>query len=951
MPTSKKTSSQARSSVLRSFSSRHIGLRDNERDEILNDLGYSTCEAFIKDVVPKDILNNSPLKIEEGISEEKALQELKLIASKNTLHHSFIGQGYYNTLTPTVILRNVFENPGWYTSYTPYQPEISQGRLEALINFQTMVSDLTGLDISNASLLDEATAAAEAMTLAKRVSKSKSNNFFVDDLCFPQTIKVIQTRAKPLDINIIVGPSTACKKEDYFGAIFQYPNSEGNINSFSEEISYSKEKNAVVILATDLLALCLLKTPGELEADIAIGTSQRFGVPMGYGGPHAAFMSVKEEFKRFLPGRLVGASIDQKGKVAYRLALQTREQHIRREKATSNICTAQALLAIMAGFYAVYHGPEGLKAIARKVNDKTTKLAQLLKAKNYSLKSEHFFDTLVIDSGSETASLVEAASDKGINLRKINEDLIGISLDESVDDEVFKNILSIFSIKSPEKNNAVMTSIPEDLSRTSNYLQHPVFNKYHSETEMLRYIKRLYEKDIALDRAMIPLGSCTMKLNATSEMLPVSWPEFSSIHPFAPESQVLGYKKLIKELEQQLATITGYSEISLQPNAGSQGEYAGLLAIAAYHESKGDKARNICLIPMSSHGTNPASAQMVGLKVVAIDCDKEGNIDLNDLKRKANEYSDNLSSIMITYPSTHGVFETNVREVCNIVHKHGGQVYIDGANLNAMVGLCYPGEFGGDVSHLNLHKTFCIPHGGGGPGVGPIGVADHLKDFLPGNHVEESSVGPVSATEWGSASILPISWMYIKMMGASGLKKATESAILNANYIAHRLKGHYEVLYKGENSLVAHECIIDLRNLKESADIDVEDIAKRLIDYGFHAPTMSWPVVGTLMIEPTESESKAELDRFCEAMIGIRKEIKRIETGDLDKEDNMLKNAPHSAEQVTDDNWEHSYSRSEAAYPVESLRADKYWCPVSRVDNAYGDRNLVCSCPSMEELY
>jgi glycine dehydrogenase len=951
MPTSKKTSSQARSSVLRSFSSRHIGLRDNERDEILNDLGYSTLEAFIKDVVPKDILNNSPLKIEEGISEEKALQELKLIASKNTLHHSFIGQGYYNTLTPTVILRNVFENPGWYTSYTPYQPEISQGRLEALINFQTMVSDLTGLDISNASLLDEATAAAEAMTLAKRVSKSKSNNFFVDDLCFPQTIKVIQTRAKPLDINIIVGPSTACKKEDYFGAIFQYPNSEGNINSFSEEISYSKEKNAVVILATDLLALCLLKTPGELEADIAIGTSQRFGVPMGYGGPHAAFMSVKEEFKRFLPGRLVGASIDQKGKVAYRLALQTREQHIRREKATSNICTAQALLAIMAGFYAVYHGPEGLKAIARKVNDKTTKLAQLLKAKNYSLKSEHFFDTLVIDSGSETASLVEAASDKGINLRKINEDLIGISLDESVDDEVFKNILSIFSIKSPEKNNAVMTSIPEDLSRTSNYLQHPVFNKYHSETEMLRYIKRLYEKDIALDRAMIPLGSCTMKLNATSEMLPVSWPEFSSIHPFAPESQVLGYKKLIKELEQQLATITGYSEISLQPNAGSQGEYAGLLAIAAYHESKGDKARNICLIPMSSHGTNPASAQMVGLKVVAIDCDKEGNIDLNDLKRKANEYSDNLSSIMITYPSTHGVFETNVREVCNIVHKHGGQVYIDGANLNAMVGLCYPGEFGGDVSHLNLHKTFCIPHGGGGPGVGPIGVADHLKDFLPGNHVEESSVGPVSATEWGSASILPISWMYIKMMGASGLKKATESAILNANYIAHRLKGHYEVLYKGENSLVAHECIIDLRNLKESADIDVEDIAKRLIDYGFHAPTMSWPVVGTLMIEPTESESKAELDRFCEAMIGIRKEIKRIETGDLDKEDNMLKNSPHSAEQVTDDNWEHSYSRSEAAYPVESLRADKYWCPVSRVDNAYGDRNLVCSCPSMEELY
>ena len=947
---SKKISSQTSSTVLKSFSSRHIGLRDNERDEILNALGYTTIKAFINDVVPKNILDNSPLKIEEAISEEKALQELKLIASKNTLHRSFIGQGYYNTHTPTVILRNVFENPGWYTSYTPYQPEISQGRLEALINFQTMVSDLTGLDISNASLLDEATAAAEAMTLAKRVSKSTSNNFFVDELCFPQTIKVITTRAQPLDINVIVGPSSSCRKQDYFGAIFQYPNSEGNIKSFSKEIEHSKEKHALVILATDLLALCLLKSPGELKADIAIGSSQRFGVPMGYGGPHAAFMSVKEEFKRFLPGRLVGASIDQTGKVAYRLALQTREQHIRREKATSNICTAQAFLAIMAGFYAVYHGPEGLRAIAKEVNDKTIKLAELLEAKDYRLKSKHFFDTIVIDSGNETTSLLETATDKGINLRRINENHIGISLDETVNDEVFKDILSIFSIEFPKKNIALTASIQEDLLRTSNYLQHPVFNIYQSETEMLRYIKRLCEKDIALDRAMIPLGSCTMKLNATSEMLPVSWPEFSSLHPFAPENQVLGYKILIRELEEQLTTITGYSEISLQPNAGSQGEYAGLLAIAEFHKSKGDKTRNICLIPMSAHGTNPASAQMVGMKVVAIECDKEGNIDLIDLERKAKEYSDCLSSIMITYPSTHGVFETNVREVCNIVHKHGGQVYIDGANLNAMIGLCYPGKFGGDVSHLNLHKTFCIPHGGGGPGVGPIGVADHLKDFLPGNHLDDSSVGPVSATEWGSASILPISWMYIKMMGASGLKKATESAILNANYIAYRLKGHFEVLYKGKNGLVAHECIIDLRNLKESADIDVEDIAKRLIDYGFHAPTMSWPVAGTLMIEPTESESKAELDRFCEAMIGIRKEIKRIETGDLKKEDNMLKNAPHSAEQVSADNWDHCYSRSEAAFPVESLRANKYWCPVSRVDNVYGDRNLVCSCPSMEEF-
>ena len=950
MSESKKTTIQHLPSALKSFSSRHIGLSKNEREEMLKELGHSSTEEFIHKVVPKDILNISPLNIEEGVSEEKALQELKLIATKNSLHHSFIGQGYYNTNTPTVILRNVFENPGWYTSYTPYQPEISQGRLEALINFQTMVSDLTGLDISNASLLDESTAAAEAMTLAKRVSKSKSSNFFVDEQCFPQTIKVIQTRAGPLDINVIVGPSTSCKEEDYFGAIFQYPNSEGEINSFSEEISYSKKIDALVVLATDLLALCLLKSPGELEADIAIGSSQRFGIPMGYGGPHAAFMSVREKYKRFLPGRLVGASIDQKGKVAYRLALQTREQHIRREKATSNICTAQALLAIMAGFYGVYHGPEGLKAIAREVNYKTIKLSQLLNEKGYSLKTKHFFDTIVIASGDKTDSLLKTASDKGINLRKINENLIGISLDESVDDEVLKNILSVFSVKSTEEVKEGVTSIPEDLMRTSNYLQHPVFNIYHSETEMLRYIKRLYEKDIALDRAMIPLGSCTMKLNATSEMLPVSWPEFSSIHPFAPENQTLGYKELINDLEEQLATITGYSKISLQPNAGSQGEYAGLLAIAAFHKSRGESTRNICLIPTSAHGTNPASAQMVGMKVVAINCDKEGNIDLNDLEEKAEENSDKLSSIMITCPSTHGVFETNVRKVCEVVHKHGGQVYIDGANLNAMVGLCYPGEFGGDVSHLNLHKTFCIPHGGGGPGVGPIGVAEHLKDFLPGNHIKNSPVGPVSATEWGSASILPISWMYIKMMGASGLKEATESAILNANYIAHRLKGHFDVLYKGESGLVAHECIIDVRSLKESADIGVEDIAKRLIDYGFHAPTMSWPVAGTLMIEPTESESKAELDRFCEALIEIRKEIKKIETGNLDKVDNMLKNAPHSAEEVSADEWDHPYSRSEAAYPVNGLRSNKYWCPVSRVDNVYGDRNLLCSCPSMEDF-
>ena len=950
MSESKKNPPQDKPSTLKSFSTRHIGLGNNERDQMLQEIGFSNYDDFIKKVVPKDILNTDPLSLNEGISEEKALKELKHIASQNSLHHSFIGQGYYNTLTPTVILRNVFENPGWYTSYTPYQPEISQGRLEALINFQTMVSDLTGLDISNASLLDEATAAAEAMTLAKRVSKSKSNNFFVDEMCFPQTIKVMQTRAEPLDINIIIGPSLSCKKEDYFGAIFQYPNAEGEINSFSEEIGFSKKKDAMVILATDLLALCLLKSPGELKADIAIGSSQRFGVPMGYGGPHAAFMSVKEEFKRLLPGRLVGASIDQKGKVAYRLALQTREQHIRREKATSNICTAQALLAIMAGFYGVYHGPEGIKNIANEVNKHTIQLAKSLEEKGFKVKTKHFFDTIAIYSGENTDSLLEAASQKGINLRKINKNCIGISLDESVDEQVLKNILSVFLIRSVKEPKEETSSIPKNLLRTSKYLQHPVFNTYRTETEMLRYIKRLYEKDIALDRAMIPLGSCTMKLNSTSEMLPVSWPEFSSIHPFAPENQTKGYKQLIDELEEQLVNITGYSKVSLQPNAGSQGEYAGLLAIDAFHRSRGDNDRNICLIPMSAHGTNPASAQMVGMKIIPINCDKEGNIDLTDLQEKAKENSNNLSSIMITYPSTHGVFETNVRKVCEVVHKHGGQVYIDGANLNAMIGLCYPGEFGGDVSHLNLHKTFCIPHGGGGPGVGPIGVAEHLKDFLPGNHLGDSPVGPVSATEWGSASILPISWMYIKMMGASGLKEASQAAILNANYIAHRLKKDFKVLYKGENDLVAHECIIDVRSFKESADIEVEDIAKRLIDYGFHAPTMSWPVAGTLMIEPTESESKAELDRFCEAMIEIRKEIKQVEAGELDVKDNMLKNAPHSAEEVSADEWDHPYSRSEAAYPVDSLRNNKYWCPVSRVDNVYGDRNLLCSCPSMEEF-
>ena len=945
----KLNATKKNSSVLRSFSSRHIGLDKGSESDMLKTLGYEDIDSLVRDIVPKDILSESLLEIDKQVDEESALETLRGIASKNDLNRSFIGQGYYNSFTPSVILRNVFENPGWYTSYTPYQPEISQGRLEALINYQTMINELTGLDISNASLLDEATSAAEAMTLAKRVSKSDSSTFFVDEECFPQTIAVIKTRALPLGIKIEVGPAISTKNKRYFGAIFQYPACSGLIDDYSKEIENSHKQNAIVIIATDLLALTLIKSPGELGADIAIGSSQRFGVPMGFGGPHAAFISVKEEHKRFLPGRIVGASIDQQGNRAYRLALQTREQHIRREKATSNICTAQSLLAIMAGFYAIYHGPEGLKAIATKINKNTLKLANSLRKKGYKLSSNKFFDTIVVKSGEKTDYLLSEALKKKINFRKITENSLGISLDETVNQSILLEIESIFSGEESEKKENISDSIPKNLVRNSPYLEHPVFNKYHTETEVLRYMRRLCDKDIALDRAMIPLGSCTMKLNATSEMLPVSWPEFSSIHPFAPENQVNGYLQLIQELEDQLAKITGYSKISLQPNAGSQGEYAGLLAINSYHKSRGDKKRNVCLIPMSAHGTNPASAQMTGMKIVPINCDDEGNIDLKDLSDKAKHHAKNLSAIMITYPSTHGVFEATVKQVCEIVHNNGGQVYIDGANLNAMVGLCYPGKFGGDVSHLNLHKTFCIPHGGGGPGVGPIAVANHLSEFLPGSVFSKSLVGPVSATNWGSASILPISWMYIKMMGATGLKKATQAAILNANYIAKKLEGHYEVLYKGTKGLVAHECIVDVRKFKETSEIEVEDIAKRLIDYGFHAPTMSWPVSGTLMIEPTESESKEEIDRFCEAMIEIRKEIKKIEAGQLDRKDNMLKNAPHTAMHVTADKWNHSYSRSEAAYPLKSLRENKYWSPVGRVDNVYGDRNLVCSCPPMEE--
>ena len=931
------------------FSNRHIGTSIEDRDSMLKTVGYKSMDEFIESVVPSNILEKEKINLGEEKTEQEALAELEIIAKQNKVYKSYIGQGHYNTHTPKVILRNVFENPGWYTSYTPYQPEISQGRLEALINFQTMVSDVTGMEIANASLLDEATAAAEAMTLARRVSKSSSNLFYVDENSFQNTINVLETRAKPLDIEIKIGPLANALKEECYGVFIQYPGSDGLIKDHTELVNSVHNKKGVAVFATDLLALTLMKPPGEMGADIVIGSSQRFGVPLGCGGPHAAFMSVKEDLKRSLPGRIVGASVDSSGDLAYRLALQTREQHIRREKATSNICTAQALLAIMAGFYALYHGKEGLFRIAEKVNFLTATLKENLSMIGLESKNDNFFDTLVIHTKSETNAIHSRAINNEINLRIIDSDSLGVSLDETTTFEDIDLLFKIFSDSDKKILEIKAISIPKNLERRSGFLEHTVFNQYHTETEMLRYIRKLCDKDIALDRAMIPLGSCTMKLNATSEMVPVSWSEFSNIHPLAPKDQLIGYKKLIDEMEDMLSLLTGYSAISLQPNAGSQGEYAGLLAIDAFHQSNNEAHRNICLIPKSAHGTNPASAQMVGLKVVPVECDEEGNIDLNDLNEKVEANSKNLSSLMITYPSTHGVFETSVTEVCEIIHSHGGFVYIDGANFNAMVGLCFPGSFGGDVSHLNLHKTFCIPHGGGGPGIGPIGVVDKLKDFVPSLHQENKAVGPVSGTDWGSASILPISWMYMKMMGTTGLLDATQNAILNTNYIATKLKGHYEILYKGKDDLVAHECIIDIRPLKETTGIEVEDVAKRLIDYGFHAPTMSWPVAGTLMIEPTESESLNELDRFCEAMIKIREEIKEIEEGRVSSDDNLLKNAPHTAKTLISDSWDRNYTRTEAAYPVEGLFDNKYWPPVGRVDNVYGDRNLICSCPSMED--
>ena len=938
------------------FALRHIGLSQVDIESLLDQLGYKDLEELSRSVLPENIFIDQKLELNDAMSEEDALKAIKEISKANSVYRSFIGQGYYGTVTPKVILRNVFENPGWYTSYTPYQAEISQGRLEALINFQTMVGDLTGFEIANASLLDEATAAAESMTLARRIGKSKSQKFFVDQNCFPQTISVVTARAKPIGIEVIVDDPqklTDLKEETYFGALLQYPGNDGAITDFSQEIKNVHDHNGLVIMATDLLALTLLKSPGELGADIAIGSSQRFGVPLGFGGPHAAFIATKEQYKRSLPGRLIGASIDADGKVAYRLALQTREQHIRREKATSNICTAQALLAIMAGFYAAYHGPEGLKQIAQSVHTKAIALAKEVNEVGYALKSSNFFDTVTIHTESKTKEVFSTAQQQMMNIRMLDENYISISLDETTSDQEVQSITKLF--KDIAKKDEVVSSydLPSDIIRSSKYLTHPVFHLYRTETEMLRYIRKLCDKDIALDRAMIPLGSCTMKLNAASEMIPVGWEEFSNIHPYAPEDQVAGYKNLIEDLEIKLSEITGYAAVSLQPNAGSQGEYAGLLAIDAFHRSNGDQQRKICLIPESAHGTNPASAQMAGMRVVPISCDKKGNIDIENLKEKAVQYSEELAAIMITYPSTHGVFETTVTEVCKIIHGHGGKVYIDGANLNAMVGLCKPGEFGGDVSHLNLHKTFCIPHGGGGPGVGPIGVVKDLAPHLPSDPLAyeplSKNVGPVSATNFGSASILPISWMYIQMMGASGLRKATQIAILSANYIAQKLSSHYKILYTGKNGLIAHECILDIRPLKELCGVEVDDIAKRLIDYGFHSPTMSFPVPGTLMIEPTESESLVELDRFIEAMISIRDEINQVVEGTYSIEESPLRNAPHCAEKVTSDNWQYEYSRSMAAYPVELKGRNKYWPPIGRVDNVYGDKNLMCSCPSMSD--
>ncbi|MDO6461117.1 aminomethyl-transferring glycine dehydrogenase [Granulosicoccaceae sp. 1_MG-2023] len=938
------------------FRDRHIGPDDSDIAAMLGTLGLSTLEELTAGVLPEAIRDTHVPEVGEGIAEEAALAELRALALQNKVKRSFIGQGYYGTFTPQVILRNVFENPGWYTSYTPYQPEISQGRLEVLFNFQTMVAELTGLDIANASLLDEGTAAAEAMTLCHRALRGKRGTFLVDANVHPQTLDVLETRAEPLGLRLQSFDGENLPEaglEDVFGVLLQYPGSNGEVRDFSALAEQTHKAGALLVCATDLLALCALKAPGQLGADVAIGSAQRFGVPLGFGGPHAAFMATLDKYKRNMPGRLVGQSLDADGRPAYRLALQTREQHIRREKATSNICTAQALLAVMATLYACYHGPDGLRNIAARVHRFTSAFAAALEGWGYERENKAYFDTLTYSTGEATAALYDAAAEAGFNLRLIDEDTLGLSFDETTSEQEVLTLLGIFAAQkgqtAPDSLAVVKSGFAAALARTDKYLSQACFSAYHSETEMMRYLRRLADKDLALDRAMIPLGSCTMKLNAAAEMAPLSWPEFTDIHPFVPADQSAGYREMIRQVEAMLCEVTGYDGVSLQPNAGSQGEYAGLLAIMRYHRQRGQGHRNICLIPSSAHGTNPASAHMAGLKVVVVACDKQGNVDLDDLRAKIDKHGDTLAAIMITYPSTHGVFEARVREVCEMVREAGGQVYIDGANLNAMVGIANPGHFGGDVSHLNLHKTFCIPHGGGGPGVGPVAVGEHLRAFLPGHACTGSSEGVVSSAPWGSAMILPITWMYIRMMGGTGLRKATQVAILNANYIARRLSAKYPILYTGNNGFVAHECILDTRKLKDDTGITVDDIAKRLIDYGFHAPTMSFPVPGTLMVEPTESESREELDRFCDAMLAIYEEAQAVKNGSWPADDNPLVHAPHTAQTLIADQWEHAYPRRLGGLPEGVDAACKYWPPVSRVDNVYGDKNLICSCPPVSD--
>jgi len=944
------------------FQERHIGPSPEDQASMLATLGYDSLDAFIDAVVPTDIRLREPLRIPAAKSEQEALEELRLLAAQNQVFRSYLGMGYHDCVTPTVIQRNVLDNPGWYTAYTPYQAEIAQGRLEALLNFQTMVSDLTGLEIANASLLDEGTAAAEAMHLTEAVSKHEGKLvYLVDDTCHPQTIAVVRTRAAARGIDVVAAdPDTFRFAGNTIGALIQYPATDGAIRDYRSLCDAAHAAGALVTVATDLLALTLLTPPGEWGADIAVGNSQRFGVPLGYGGPHAAFFATRDEFKRHLPGRIIGVSRDRAGRTGLRMALQTREQHIRREKATSNVCTAQVLLAVVAAMYAVYHGPEGLRRIARRVHAYTASLGAALEKLGYRLAYPHFFDTLAVEVPQDVLPrIIDAARAKLINLRTLSQTRIGVALDETVTGDDVADVIAAFAVGTDKSAGPVRdapSAIPESLARTTPFCTHPVFNTHHSETEMLRYLKRLEDRDLSLTAAMIPLGSCTMKLNATTEMIPITWRGFNGLHPFAPRSQAQGYATLFRQLEAWLGAITGFAKVSLQPNAGSQGEFAGLLVIRAYHQHRGEAHRTTCLIPQSAHGTNPASAVMAGMQVVVVTTDPQGNIDVADLEAKAKEHRDTLGALMVTYPSTHGVFEASIKKICGIVHQYGGQVYMDGANMNAQVGLCRPGDIGADVCHLNLHKTFCIPHGGGGPGMGPIGVAQHLAAHLPTHPVVDvgvplaESAGTVSAGPWGSPSILPISWAYIAMMGRDGLTLATKVAILNANYIARRLQegGHYELLYAGQHGLVAHECIIDTRPFKSSVGVDVEDIAKRLIDYGFHPPTVSFPVAGTLMVEPTESEPKAELDRFVDALIAIRGEIREIETGEADRDNNLLKNAPHPLADLLADSWDRPYARERAGFPTAATREHKVWPPIGRIDAAFGDRNLVCTCPPVE---